>query len=297
MDKNHVLTNALFRKKLAELTGEDIAQTPHFNDFQALDGSTFKTEMDKLIANPPWSDTPSPTPVDSDSVVVKFTMTDEEEDIFIFEADKEYTDIRDAALEGKAIECLVCIGEDGEIAMRGFPIELKQSGGSFVTYGTVLGDSDYQITFINIEWNPNASEEPPITGTMTMLPLSGGGGTEEVLLTADLLITQGGMSLGNVRDADGNEPTYSNLIQNIISSEKKPMRMILHGTSIVEGLTVNTYFNLSLGQYDVTTETITFEGGMIDTTHSTPRVIFSRVMCVYNNGSTEWAFDQQYLSN
>ena len=55
MDNNRVLTNALFRKKIAELLGEDIVNTPQFNDFNALDAATFTREMDKVIDNPPWS--------------------------------------------------------------------------------------------------------------------------------------------------------------------------------------------------------------------------------------------------
>lgn len=78
-DKNRVITNGLFRKKMAELLGEDIVNTPQFNDFQALDVTTFTKEVDKLIDNPPWGSSPSPTPAESDFFFVNFTVTQSEQ--------------------------------------------------------------------------------------------------------------------------------------------------------------------------------------------------------------------------
>lgn len=132
MDKNHVLTNALFRKKMAELTGEDIAQTPHFNDFQALDGSTFKTEMDKVIANPPWSGGGS-----GGGEAYEVHVTEDSE---TYTMDKTVAEMWTAYSSGKQV---VLVYEDGEV--RKYPIlkfEYGESSKDKTFYAVCVEDVD-----------------------------------------------------------------------------------------------------------------------------------------------------------
>lgn len=88
-DKNRVITNGLFRKKMAELLGEDIINTPQFNDFQALDVTTFTKIIDKIINNPPWGSGGG----ESDFFIVNFTGTSDIGDTISITCDKSIEEI------------------------------------------------------------------------------------------------------------------------------------------------------------------------------------------------------------
>lgn len=111
-DKNRVITNGLFRKKMAELLGEDIINTPQFNDFQALDVSTFTREVDKLIDNPPWSGGGSGG--ESELFIVKFTIDEHDE----ITCDKTIEQIMAAT---KPVSAFVTIPEVGTVALSSIP--------------------------------------------------------------------------------------------------------------------------------------------------------------------------------
>lgn len=111
-DKNRVITNGLFRKKMAELLGEDIINTPQFNDFQALDVSTFTREMDKLIDNPPWSGGGSGG--ESELFIVKFTIDEHD----VITCDKTIEQIMAAT---KPVVAFATIPEIGTVALSSVP--------------------------------------------------------------------------------------------------------------------------------------------------------------------------------
>jgi len=146
-DKNRVITNGLFRKKMAELLGEDIVNTPQFNDFQALDVSTFTREMDKLIDNPPWGEGGGGS---SGAMVVNLTVGEDN----IYTSDKTLKEIYDAFSAEQVV--LFKFGNAGSTVQVPLMTVAKSGEDSYNAYAGLMEtetESDGSVLFNTITIN------------------------------------------------------------------------------------------------------------------------------------------------
>lgn len=247
------------------------------------------------------------TPVDSDIFTVIFDLAGDVPgaERMAFTARCEFEDIFTAQEDGKKIQAFIGLGEaESGNGILGMLTEFGDNEADFSSYLVTYQNEGQAIgVIVNVTWDTREAEYP-ITGTMSMIPLSGGGGSDasEYLLTADVMYsTAGGFSLGNVKDVNGDDPDWDQMVDYITGRNgetKTPMRLIAHVTNIddVPNPDFNNYVELRFTSYLSLDNTITFESSTINQN----QIIFTQIIAVHSSqGGTDtisWAWGQKYLS-
>ncbi len=241
-DKNRVITNGLFRKKMAELLGEDIVNTPQFNDFQALDVSTFTKEVDKLIDNPPWSGGGSGG--DSDFEYLFFSIDDQ------MAVTCSKTPYQVEAIE-KPILAFASMNESSPVilqreAVTTFNAEMVDLNGK-VTISASGNTWVCNYTFITPTYKARAITSDGQTYTITV--------EDEMGNAATLAHT---LSLLGMREVDGKYefPANNNIIKDIA------VDLSINGTGDVSEA-INSIGKLHFSVADGISKTVNFSGSVI----------------------------------
>lgn len=282
-DKNRVLTNRIFRKKMAALLGTSSAVN-HFNDFEALDQTTFAKEMDKLIANPPWGEGGGSS---SDILTVIFTFDEDTEAII---CNKTVSEIKEST---KPIAAYL-IAPSGSTSLE----RSMMSDATFV-YSEITSEGIMQIII---------SGNQPNTWTMTQneIPIAPTA-SKQLDYTANILFNGTAFEVDDFADDNDQQVTFDKLVTalGIVYNEQQqiyipnmPSKYINVRTSVQNSQhdVVNHGAVLQFTDIDLINKVATFSATSVDTTGATPTPIIFTLTVKKGETTDTLTFTQHTIS-
>lgn len=285
-DKNRVITNGLFRKKMAELLGEDIINTSQFNDFQALDVSTFTREVDKLIDNPPWGEGGGSS---SDVLTVIFTFAEENESII---CNKTIAEIKNST---KPILAYIIGGS------ATFTLDRSMSSEATFVYSDITSEGIMQIIISGTAGTPD-------TWTMTQNEISiAPTASKQLDYTANILFNGTAFEVDDFADENDQQVTFDKLVTALgivyddsqqIYIPNMPTKYINVRTSVQNSQhdVVNHGAVLQFTDIDLINKVATFSAISVNTTGSTPTPIIFTLTVKKGEATDILTFTQHTIS-
>lgn len=284
-DKNRVLTNRVFRKKMAALLGTSHT-LDHFNDFEALDQSTFAKEMDKLINNPPWGEGGGSG---SDVLTVIFTFDEQTKTVT---CNKTVAEIKRYT---KPIAAY--LSADGQ----SIKFERSMMDEALFIHSEITAESIIQVV-ISGEQTPND------TWTMTQNEISiAPSASKQLDYTANILFNGSAFEVDDFADENDQQVTFDKLVTalGIVYNEQQqiyipnmPSKYINVRTSVQNSShdVVNHGAVLQFTDIDLINKVATFSATSVDTTGATPTPIIFTLTVKKGETTDTLTFTQHTIS-
>lgn len=287
-DKNRVITNGLFRKKMAELLGEDIVNTPQFNDFQALDVSTFTREIDKLINNPPWS---GGSGGESEFFIATFTLG--ESNPPVISCNKTIAQLKASTKpimafiysQGVYMPLENLVGMDNITFMYSQVTHISPDDGIITI--TITGDDSgaSDVWTMEQDFIPFDSDPTP---------------NKNLDYTANIIFTGTGFTVDDFAD-DGDQAVSISSLKTALNigndvTNNRPSKYITVRTSISGQGTVNHGAILQFTDMDIIASRAVFSGYSVDTTSATPALLAFTLIVEDNDGTPAYTFNQHNIT-
>ena len=287
-DKNRVLTNRVFRKKMAALLGTSHV-LDHFNDFEALDQTTFAKEMDKLIANPPWGEGGGSG---GDAFTVIFTFDEETETVT---CNKTIAEIENST---KPTVAYISVPGSGFVGLERLMVSEDDIG---FGYSEMVSEGIMQIIISGTAGTPDVW-----TMTQNVIPLAPSA-SKQLDYTANILFNGSTFEVDDFADDNDQQVTFDKLVAalGIVYNEQQqiyipntPSKYINVRTSVQNSQhdVVNHGAVLQFTDIDLINKVATFSAASVDTTGSTPTPIIFTLTVKKGETTDTLTFTQHAIS-